>query len=231
MEENTEYMQLVGFGVYELLELRKYLKTEDISLYDLLGFLEKKPHSHKVEHRNEKEDIVNHPDHYTSHPSGIECIQVTEHMNFLLGSAVKYIWRQGLKDDRVQDLKKAVWYIQREIERLEKTDSVKQNSFIQWSKQSDKCMTCQDAIEYCENLREDGYDNWRLPTDKELIGLRDSCNHDMKSVNYWCYGVGTPCFSSNSLSFYVDFKDGRVYLDVKKNKFYVRAVRNKKEGE
>ncbi len=62
-------------------------------------------------------DNIN-PDHYKSHPSGIECIQVTEHLNFCLGSAVKYIWRAGKKDDAVQDLEKAKWYIEREIARI-----------------------------------------------------------------------------------------------------------------
>lgn len=67
-------------------------------------------------------DIINHPPHYTSHPSGIECIQVTEHHNFCIGCAMKYLWRAGLKDGTpsVQDLKKAVWYINREIERISK---------------------------------------------------------------------------------------------------------------
>ena len=63
-------------------------------------------------------DPVNHPDHYTKHPSGIECIQITEHMNFCLGSAMKYIWRAGLKGDARQDLEKAKWYLDREIERI-----------------------------------------------------------------------------------------------------------------
>lgn len=67
-------------------------------------------------------DPVNHPSHYISHPSGIECIQVTEHMTFNCGNAVKYIWRNGLKDGQpdIQDLQKAIWYLNREIERLEK---------------------------------------------------------------------------------------------------------------
>ena len=64
-------------------------------------------------------DMVNHPPHYTSHPSGIECIQITEHMNFCLGNATKYIWRADLKGSGVEDLKKAIWYIQREIARRE----------------------------------------------------------------------------------------------------------------
>ena len=64
-------------------------------------------------------DLVNHPPHYTAHPSGVECIQITEHMNFCLGNAVKYIWRAGLKSgDPVEDLKKARWYIERELKRI-----------------------------------------------------------------------------------------------------------------
>lgn len=65
-------------------------------------------------------DNVNKPKHYIKHPSGVECIQITEHMNFCLGNAIKYIWRAGLKQDAIEDLKKAVWYLNREIERLSK---------------------------------------------------------------------------------------------------------------
>lgn len=64
-----------------------------------------------------EEDVVNHPSHYTSHPSGIECIQVTEHMGFNLGNALKYIWRADLKNDAIEDMHKAIWYLQREIDR------------------------------------------------------------------------------------------------------------------
>lgn len=60
---------------------------------------------------------VNHPSHYTGHPSGVECIEITEHMNFCVGNAIKYLWRAGEKDDYVQDLEKARWYIDREIQR------------------------------------------------------------------------------------------------------------------
>lgn len=60
-------------------------------------------------------DPVNHPPHYTSHPSGVECITITEHMSFNLGNAVKYIWRADLKDNTIEDLEKASWYINREI--------------------------------------------------------------------------------------------------------------------
>lgn len=65
-------------------------------------------------------DPVDRPQHYTEHPSGVECIQITEHMNFCLGNAVKYIWRAGLKHDTpLEDLRKARWYIDRELRRLE----------------------------------------------------------------------------------------------------------------
>lgn len=66
----------------------------------------------------EKVDMVNEPPHYRSHPSGVECIQIAEHMNFCLGNAMKYIWRAGLKGNGIEDLEKAVWYIEREIYRL-----------------------------------------------------------------------------------------------------------------
>ena len=67
-------------------------------------------------------DTVNHPPHYNAHPSGVECIDVVEHMNFNLGNAVKYVWRAGLKptSSDVEDLQKARWYIDREIQRLTK---------------------------------------------------------------------------------------------------------------
>lgn len=65
-------------------------------------------------------DPVEHPAHYTSHPSGIECIQITQHMGFCLGNATKYIWRAGLKHDAIEDLKKAKWYIEKEIEKRSK---------------------------------------------------------------------------------------------------------------
>ncbi len=59
------------------------------------------------------------PSHYKSHPSGIECIQITEHMSFNLGNAIKYIWRADLKGNAIEDLKKAAWYIDREIKKRE----------------------------------------------------------------------------------------------------------------
>ena len=69
--------------------------------------------------RKQKEDMVNHPPHYKSHPSGVECIEVTEHFNFCVGNAIKYLWRADHKNG-IEDLKKAEWYIKREIERRSK---------------------------------------------------------------------------------------------------------------
>jgi hypothetical protein len=60
---------------------------------------------------------VNAPRHYLSHPSGIECIDVVEHLGFNLGNAIKYIWRADEKGDAIEDLRKAAWYVQREIMR------------------------------------------------------------------------------------------------------------------
>lgn len=84
-----------------------------------------------------KNDQVNHPKHYTSDPSGIECIDITRHRNFNIGNAIKYLWRAGLKEDKdrklidkqIEDLNKAVWYLVDEIHRLGgrctvKTDSI-----------------------------------------------------------------------------------------------------------
>jgi hypothetical protein len=60
---------------------------------------------------------VNHPQHYCSHNSGIEAIQVTENLPFNTGNAIKYLWRKELKGKREEDVQKAIWYLQREIQR------------------------------------------------------------------------------------------------------------------
>lgn len=65
-------------------------------------------------------DLVNHPPHYTSDPSGVEAITVLRHRNYNIGNAMKYLWRAGLKNQEthVQDLQKAIFYINDEINRL-----------------------------------------------------------------------------------------------------------------
>ena len=76
--------------------------------------------------------MVNHPEHYNKHPSGIECIEIVRHHNFNIGNTIKYLWRAGLKvvsnisnnfeikkiESEIEDLQKAAWYINDEINRL-----------------------------------------------------------------------------------------------------------------
>lgn len=60
-------------------------------------------------------DMVNHPQHYTSHASGVECIDLTEHMPFSVGNAFKYVWRHTSKGRPLEDIDKAIFYTDREI--------------------------------------------------------------------------------------------------------------------
>lgn len=83
--------------------------------------------------KEQKTDNVNHPSHYNSHPSGIECIEIARHHNFNIGNTIKYLWRAGLKseegmedtDKQVEDLNKAIWYIQDEIKRITEFNNTK----------------------------------------------------------------------------------------------------------
>lgn len=105
-------------------------------------------------------DNVNRPKHYNSHPSGVECIQITRHFNFNIGNAIKYLWRAGLKGAALEDLKKALWYINDEIKRLEKPEVCKEQL---------------DLIEYINALPAvkvvETYDPdwWRLPYPGRVI--------------------------------------------------------------
>lgn len=88
--------------------------------------MEKQMYVARVEPK--KRDMVNHPTHYNSHPSGIECIDIVRHHNFNIGNAIKYLWRCGIKteegidieDKAIEDLQKAIFYIQDEIVKLQK---------------------------------------------------------------------------------------------------------------
>lgn len=96
-----------------------YFKIDDSNCYYCEELLE------RVD-GNEDTDNVNHPAHYTSHPSGVECIEITRHYCFAIGNAIKYLWRAGLKQEadkdsrekEIEDLQKAVWYINDRIEQL-----------------------------------------------------------------------------------------------------------------
>ena len=80
---------------------------------------------------NKTNDMVNHPKHYTSHPSGVECIEITRHYCCSIGNAIKYLWRAGLKAEQgmqdrqkeIQDLEKAIWYINDRIKQLREESS------------------------------------------------------------------------------------------------------------
>lgn len=68
-------------------------------------------------------DLVNNPPHYQR--GGLEAIDVIEafELDYHTGNAVKYLLRAGHKDDLIQDLQKAVWYLQRRIEKLASKDA------------------------------------------------------------------------------------------------------------
>lgn len=85
------------------------------------------------------DDQVNHPSHYNSDPSGVECIDVVRHRNFNVGNAIKYLWRAGLKGSasEIQDLKKAAWYIADEIARLEKIEQAMEAARIRMNRTAD----------------------------------------------------------------------------------------------
>jgi predicted nucleic acid-binding Zn-ribbon protein len=82
------------------------------------------------EEDNKEHDAVNHPKHYTSHASGIECIEITRHYNFDIGNSIKYLWRAGLKKEQglsdvekeIEDCKKAIWYINDHIKHLKNSE-------------------------------------------------------------------------------------------------------------
>lgn len=83
--------------------------------------------------KKKSDDNVNHPKHYTSHPSGIECIEIVRHHNYDIGNAIKYLWRNGLKTEegmdpvekQIEDLEKAIWYINDEIKTLKAKNNKK----------------------------------------------------------------------------------------------------------
>lgn len=77
-------------------------------------------------------DPVNHPDHYNKHPSGVECIDIIQHMGFNLGNAMKYIWRADLKNNANEDMKKAIFYINQELAK-------RKNSELKGNLNFDRC--------------------------------------------------------------------------------------------
>lgn len=64
---------------------------------------------------SDQPEMVNHPKHYNSHPSGVECIDIIEWLPFNPGNAVKYLWRKDDKINHDEDVRKALWYTEREV--------------------------------------------------------------------------------------------------------------------
>lgn len=107
----------------------KDMAVEDLVLYaQVVGFnydgSDSEPDLESEKTETVKEDLVNHPNHYTS--GGIECIDAIEasmtpieYAGFLKGQVLKYAWRYRLKGNLVQDLKKASFYLDRLIRVIE----------------------------------------------------------------------------------------------------------------
>lgn len=134
-----------------------------------------------------KKDNVNHPKHYTSDPSGIECIDITRHRNFNVGNAIKYLWRAGLKEDKdrklidkqIEDLNKAVWYLVDEIHRLGSRCTVKTDS-INTCLPIDNESIIDAALNYHEKIN--GQDVSILSLSNGNGGIRFNIADHLKSI-------------------------------------------------
>lgn len=134
-----------------------------------------------------KNDQVNHPKHYTSDPSGIECIDITRHRNFNIGNAIKYLWRAGLKEDKdrklidkqIEDLNKAVWYLVDEIHRLGSRCTVKTDS-INTCLPIDNESIIDAALNYHEKIN--GQDVSILDLSNGNGGIRFNIADHLKSI-------------------------------------------------
>lgn len=134
-----------------------------------------------------KNDQVNHPKHYTSDPSGIECIDVTRHRNFNIGNAIKYLWRAGLKEDKdrklidkqIEDLNKAVWYLVDEIHRLDGRCTIKTDS-INTCLPIDNESIINATLNYHEKIN--GQDVSILGLSNDNSGIRFNIGDHLKSI-------------------------------------------------
>ncbi len=114
-------MQKVSDELDQIIDLNPPRRHTDRTITEMLAAVdadEGPTRPQAVEAPAVPEDAIN-PAHYRKHPSGIECIEVTRHMNFNVGNAIKYIWRHRDKGDPIENLKKAQWYIDDEIRRLQ----------------------------------------------------------------------------------------------------------------
>ena len=119
-EEFKELLKPCGNSYHKLIE--KVLQAR----FKIFDFISKGIPNKGQEVEKKENDSVNHPLYYTSHPSGIECIEITRYYCFSIGNAIKYLWRAGLKKEmgledkekEVEDLRKAIWYINDRIKQL-----------------------------------------------------------------------------------------------------------------
>lgn len=79
---------------------------------------------------DEVKEMVNHPEHYGGRDNPYEAIRVIEawDLGFCLGNTIKYISRAGKKDDTLQELEKALWYLKREIKNIKQKSYGKESS-------------------------------------------------------------------------------------------------------
>ena len=140
---DVTYYSVTGYACTSTIEAKKYASIEDtkkdlqyvhekIVVFGNYEVCVKDITTDKIVYKygddgiTKNSDAVNHPKHYQD-PSGIECIEIVRHRNFDIGNAIKYLWRAGLKQDadktpiekQIEDLRKAIWYIEDEIKTLE----------------------------------------------------------------------------------------------------------------
>lgn len=127
-------LNLLNMNMYDVIHSMYQNKMISFSTYSQMlrqaeetQLLRDKIRNVTIDMSKETDNNVNHPEWYNSHPSGIECIEIARHYCFSIGNAIKYLWRAGLKKDaslsdkqkEIEDLKKAIWYINDRIKELE----------------------------------------------------------------------------------------------------------------
>jgi len=99
------------------------VKSESFAPDDPVVMVKPVPNAKTPQHALSKADAVNHPKHYTDTPFGMEVIEITDKYDFSVGNALKYILRAGKKGDAIEDLEKAIWYLNHKIELMKKNGS------------------------------------------------------------------------------------------------------------
>jgi hypothetical protein len=112
-------------------------------------------------------DMVNHPPHYTAHPSGVEVIQITEGLDFCLGNAVKYTLRAEHKGNRDEDLAKAAFYLAR---------------YVDYKRRHPIRALAVEFWRYC----------WSVSTKKKIVELLEHEDDDMIHAVLWAAMCPTP---------------------------------------